>query len=232
MLFRTSFLIVLFLITSSCSDKTDVFELKQEQVSLSENIKITCKNKENLNLDLGLWMFNKKTPEISSIANWIGIQLKGKVILEPINIIWLDFKATNKVEAEENIVKFLKANDFLMRSGSSTGYYGLFENDYWIPQYMETWSDNTNPTTINNHGRIFLAHELKDNSNKSFFVSTGAFSIESESHHLISFRDALKDLKAVIDWTVFNYSYQAKNIITSNNYTTDDHNGIKIFTLN
>ncbi|MDD7914870.1 hypothetical protein [Polaribacter ponticola] len=223
---------VLFLITTSCSDKTDVFKLKQEQVPLSENIKITSKNKEDLNLDIGLWMFNKKTPEISSIANWIGIQLKGKVILEPINIIWLDFKATNKVEAEENIVNFLKANNFLMRSGSSTGYYGLFENDYWIPQFMETWSDNANPTTINNHGRIFIAHEIKDNSNNSFFVSTGAFSIENESHHLISFRDALKDFKPVIDWSVSNNSYQAKNIILSSNYTTDDHNGIKIFTLN
>ncbi len=231
-MFRASFLFVLFLLTTSCSDKTDVFEFRQEQVSISENIQINRKNKEELNLEVGLWMFNKKTPEINSIANWIGIKQNGKAILEPINIIWLDFIATNKLEAEENIVNFLKTNGFLMRSGSSTGYYGLFENETWITQYMETWSDNANPTTINNHGRIFLAHELKDNTNNTFFVSTGAFSIESKSHHLISFREALEDFKAVNDWTIFNYNYLAKNIILSNNYTTDDHNGIKIFTLN
>ena len=173
-MFRASFLFVLFLLTTSCSDKTDVFELRQEQVSISENILINRKNKEELNLEVGLWMFNKKTPEINSIANWIGIKQNGKAILEPINIIWLDFIATNKLEAEENIVNFLKTNGFLMRSGSSTGYYGLFENETWITQYMETWSDNANPTTINNHGRIFLAHELKDNTNNTFFVSTGA----------------------------------------------------------
>ena len=150
-----------------------------------------------------MWMFSEKQFEVNAIADWIGVKKNGKTILEPINIIWVDFRATNKNEAIENITTFLNDNGFLLRNGSSNGYYGLFDSSEWIHQYKETWSDNQNPNTINNHGRIFLSHQLKSNLNNAVFISTGAFSIEDQNHYLISFDDALKKIDKTGQWQIF-----------------------------
>jgi len=160
------------------------------------------------------------------------VKKNGKTILEPINIIWVDFRATNKNEAIENITTFLNDNGFLLRNGSSNGYYGLFDSSEWIHQYKETWSDNQNPNTINNHGRIFLSHQLKSNLNNAVFISTGAFSIEDQNHYLISFDDALKKIDKTGQWQIFKNRFISNNIIQNNDYITYDHKGIKVFVLN
>jgi hypothetical protein len=224
--------LILFIIILSCSDKNNLFEFKKETISLKENIIVSNNNNESVDFDFGLWMFNNKEPDADFIANWINVKLEGKRILEPINVLWVDYKAKNKAEAIKNITSFLFSNGFLIRSGSSTGYYAFFDNNNWIHQYEETWSNKKNPNTINNHGRVFLAHEVKSNLNNPVFLSSGAFSIESERHFLISFDTALKQLNEVNEWTIFDNSYKAKNITSNYAYTTFDHKGVKIFILN
>jgi len=216
----------------SCSKKQPYLEYQKKAINLRNNITVFNNRNETISFDFGMWMFNERKLEVDAIANWIGIKQKGKSILEPINIIWVDYKANTKNEARENITTFLNANDFLIRNGSSVGYYGLFENNNWIPQYKETWSDKEDPKTINNHGRIFPAHKITSNLNNPVFVSTGAFSIEDELHYLVSFNDALKKMKETKEWKVFRNRFKAANIIQEHNYTTFDHEGIIVFVLN
>lgn len=223
---------ILFLVIFSCGPDNNSMELKKEPFQLTSNITIVSDSTERANLNFGIWMFNKKKTEIDAIANWIGIKRNNKNILEPINIVWVDFKANNKKEATENITDFLFANEFLIRSGSSTGYFGLFENNTWLPQYKETWSDKQDPVTINNHGRLFVAHEIMSNLDNPVFVSTGAFSIESQQHYLISFNEALNKMQEVNKWKIKEDKFRVGNIVKDDTYTTFDHQGLKIFILN
>jgi len=224
--------LILFFIIFCCAPDKDLLELKKEPIQLTSNITIVNDSSEKANFNFGLWMFNKKKIEIDAIANWLGIKQNNKNILEPINIVWVDFKANNKKEAIQNITNFLYANEFLVRNGSSLGYFGLFENNTWIPQHRETWSDNQDYYTINNHGRLFVAYEIMSNLNNPVFFSTGAFSIESPQHYLISFNEALNKMKEVNKWKIKEDKFNVGNIIEDDTYTTFDHQGLKIFILN
>jgi hypothetical protein len=225
------FFITSLIIIVSCSAKDDSLEMKNKTFNLSENIIISSKSDETINFDFGIWMFNRERADVNAIANWINIKKDGKIILEPINILWIDYRANNQVETIKNITDFLHSNNIMNRNGSSTGYYGLFDNNNWIPQHQETWSNMENPLTTNNHGRVFLAHKVMSNLQNPVFISSGAFSIESEKHYLISFNDALEQMKEINEWKIFDNRYKTRNIIVTDNYTTFDHNGIKIFIL-
>ena len=225
------FFITSLIIIVSCSDHDDSWEIKNKTFNLSENIIISNKSNETINFDFGIWMFNQQKTDINAIANWINIKKNGKIILEPINVLWIDYKANSQVEAIKNITDFLHSNNIMNRNGSSNGYYGLFDNNNWIPQHQETWSNMKTPATINNHGRVFLAHKIMSNLQNPVFISSGAFSIESEKHYLISFNDALEQIKERNEWRIFDKRYKTENIIVTNKYTTFDHNGTKIFIL-
>lgn len=221
--------IIFFILLVSCV-KIGV-ENPNEYIDLKYNLTIPNQNDE-VNFDLGIWMFNEKKADKKYISNWLNTRYLNRVLLEPINVLWLDFRAQNKAEAINNIVEFLKLNNFLIRKYSSTGYYGFFENNIWIPQYPETWSDKLDPRTINNHGRVFSAHQIKSKLNNPVFISSAAFSIESETHAFISFDNALKQFNEVNKWRVFKNNFKVGNIIQTKIYSTSDHNGLKIFILN
>lgn len=230
MFIKKIILLVLFLILYSCSENNiNIPQQKTPDIPLEYNFKLTDKNTA---FKFGIWMFKHKGHNKNSIANWISVQHLGKDVLEPINVLWLDFKAKSKEESTNNVIKFLELNNFIMRSGSSVGYFSFFEDFEWVPQYKATWSDKLNPNTINNHGRTFLSHQINDNLGKSFFVSSGAFSIEDEKHLFISFKDALNQFKEVEDWSIYLENLDAGNIIKFENYDTFDHEGIKVFILN
>ena len=220
----------LILLIFSCKEEESYYE--NEKIDLIDRITVFNNSNNTISFNFGMWMFSEKQFEVNAIADWIGVKKNGKTILEPINIIWVDFRATNKNEAIENITTFLNDNGFLLRNGSSIGYYGLFDSSEWIHQYKETWSDNQNPNTINNHGRIFLSHQLKSNLNNAVFISKGAFSIEDQNHYLISFDDALKKIDKTGQWQIFKNRFISNNIIQNNDYSTYDHKGIKVFVLN
>lgn len=216
----------------SCSESKITLEKRTPQIKINYNFNLSDKN-DQVNFDFSIWMFkNNNNPDKNSIANWLNIAHQSKTILEPINVLWIDFRAKTKSEAINNNIKFLTLNNFLMRSGSSKGYFGFFENKEWIEQYKDTWSDKKDPLTINNHGRTFLAHKVISKSGNTVFISSGAFSIESEKHLFVSFNDALKQFNEVDDWWVYKENMDVGNLVEMNNYSTFDHKGVKVFVLN
>ena len=196
------FYLLLLTFYISCDKTFDQNGIQNENIDLNYNFLFPYKN-DSVSVNIGIWMFNEKRANKDHIANWLNLKHNNKSIIEPINILWIDFKAENRIEANENIVNFLKANGLLTRKYSSTGYYGLFEKINWIDQYPETWSNNQNPRTVNNHGRVFLSHKIERDSVKPFFVSTGAFSIEDELHHFVSFEKALHQFINLNEWSLY-----------------------------
>jgi hypothetical protein len=229
--FKISFYIILLLILVSCVKTIEGVENINDHINLKYNLTIDNQNDE-INFEFGIWMFKDKKADKNYISNWLNTKFNHLNVLEPINVLWLDFSAKNEKEAIDNVVEFLKLNKFSIRRYSSTGYFGLFENNKWIPQYPETWSDKLDPRTINNHGRVFLAHQISSKLNKPIFISSGAFSIETETHAFISFNKALKQFNEVKEWSLFADNFKVGNIVQTNNYSTFDHNGVKIFILN
>lgn len=224
---RTIPFIFIILLISCTKEIKDL----NENIELKHNFKVVTE-KDQVNFDLGIWMFKDMIADKNYIANWLNTRHDSKSILEPINIIWIDLKAKDKTEASNNVVQFLKQNGFVNRRYSSTGYSSFFDNIEWIPQYPETWSDKADPRTINNHGRIFLAHKTSSKSNNLVFVSSGAFSIESETHAFISFKNSLKQFNEVSEWRIYKNNLDIGNIIQTTNYSTFDHEGVIVFILN
>lgn len=222
--------IYLFILLCSCSENNILLEPKTPALKFKYKLTIP-KNNSFVSFNFGIWMFKANYINKNAIANWINVEHLGKKVLEPINVVWVDFRAKNKEESTENIISFLTQNNFLMRSGSSIGYSSFFEDYQWVGQYQETWSNKLDPNTINNHGRIFLSHQIKTESNGSFFVSSGAFSVESEKHLFISFKEALQQFNAVKGWSLYKDKLNVGNSIVFDNYSTFDHEGIKVFIL-
>ncbi|MCL7754033.1 hypothetical protein [Polaribacter sp. Z022] len=221
---------IFILLFVSCSKNKISFEKRTSPLNLDYHFFFNDKE-DQLNFSMGIWMFNARNESENSIANWINVEHLGKTILEPINVLWIDFKANNKTEAINNIVNFLTLNNFIMRSGSSIGYHSFFDDFKWISQYQETWSSHENPNTINNHGRIFLGHQVKSSLNQNVYISSGAFSIENEKHLFISFKDALKDFNNVDQWKTYDENLNIGNKVESGNFSTFDHEGLKVFVL-
>ena len=201
----------------------------EQPLTFSKNITIDTKNRGTSNFNIGIWMFNQQKVEINSIANWINVTHMGKTILEPINVIWIDCKATNVNQANNNVTSFLNANNIYPRTGSSEGYFALFENENWVIQFDKTWSNQSNHATINNHGRIFLSQEVISDNGEIIFVSSGAFSYENPQHYFLSFKNAIDELDEKIDWKIYKEKLLVGNIINTNTYNTFDHEGVKVF---
>ncbi|WP_299012152.1 hypothetical protein [uncultured Polaribacter sp.] len=231
MFFKKNILLVLMFVCISCSKNETLFEEKTENINLAYTIDLKDK-KNNILFDFGIWMFKNKEPNQNGIANWLNIPHQNKEILEPINVLWIDLKSKNEEEATNAILFFLKQNGLAERKGSSTGYATFFEDYQWKEQYRETWSDKQDPITVNNHGRIFVAHKTKyQNQDKDFFVSTGAFSIEDEQHLFVSFKEAQEQFKVLENWRLHANALKVGNIINTNNISTFDREGVKVFIL-
>jgi hypothetical protein len=229
-----TFLSIVFFL--SCSSEKDFFNQEiisrdEKAVNFTDFITVFKDQEEKTSVDIGIWMFKTKELNLNSIANWIGVQNEGKFILEPINVVWVDYVSKSKQEAEEKVITFLINNNFLHRSGSSIGYAAVFEQNYWIEQYRETWSDKLNPNTINNHGRVFLGFETKTNEGNRAFVSTGAFSVEDEKHLFLSFDDALKQFNETEIWKIYSEYLSVNNVVKNYWFSTFDHRKIKTFIL-
>ena len=104
-----------FLILLIFSCKEEELYYKDEKIDLIDRITVFNNSNNTISFNFGMWMFSEKQFEVNAIADWIGVKKNGKTILEPINIIWVDFRATNKKEAIENITTFLNDNGFLLR---------------------------------------------------------------------------------------------------------------------
>lgn len=219
-------------IFSSCSEDIISLEEKAPDIKLKYSLSIQDKNTINT-FNFGIWMFKEQHNHKNAIANWLNIPHSKKEILEPINILWVDFKSKTKKEASEKIASFLALNGLILRNGSSTGYSSFFKDYEWSAQFKETWSDNTNPATINNHGRIFISNNLKNDEEDNFlFVTSGAFSVETEAHLFLSFKDAVNQFNAVDNWRLYNSKLKVGNKINTSEISTFDHEGVKVFVLN
>jgi hypothetical protein len=229
-------LLPFFLLISSCKHEETIVIKSIDEIKNPNQIPLTTHfyhngvNELKSEATIAVWMFKNE-----HIADWLGENVDGKKVYEPINVMWIDYKSGSIEEAKGEISQFLKNNSFKMRGGSSTGYFSFFgtdENPDKTGQYPsdKTWSD-ASALNDNNHGRIFIRKSPDNNA----FYTLGAFSRESGiSHHFISFNEARNALHAKGKWikeemtTDFPNQYPPADSLP---FSTQDHNGVIFYVL-
>jgi hypothetical protein len=194
-------------------------------------------NNENIknNANVGIWMY---TDENWSIANWIS--QKDLNLLEPINIIWVDYTATSLEEATTNVEEYLVSNGFAKESNyqHSYPYYAYYDTHFFMQEpYNEAWSTISWPKA-NHHGRIFPAYNA--GIDKHVFYILGAFSTENivqvpplPAHAYISF-DMARDVVAATPlkkWKYDGIDANWGNVLSEQDPSgnnTGDHTGVAV----
>ncbi|MCX6827700.1 MAG: hypothetical protein NT002_00210 [candidate division Zixibacteria bacterium] len=218
-------------------------------VQLTHSFEHRCNGVESSG-ELGVWMFNQNVIPLRSdaIAHW-AVPLCdpfGK-LLEPINVIWVDYSARSAEEARDNVQAYLVANHFFQEPNSVSGirhhsfpYYGAYKPNQLELQLPndKTWVDFAWPSE-NNHGRIFPAFEAGKDEKFPVYYTLGAFSRESVwdpihllFHCFISFDMAQEALTGnLAGWNYEDIQNNWGNVmkpIQEGYYNTADHEGVAV----
>ncbi len=177
---------------------------------------------------LGKWMFQGNKQR----ANWLGVQWKNKILIEPINIIFIDSISTSIEESEKQLIENLKKAGYKSRSLHSSGYLGYIGHNYYsqLPKEKNHAFSNASAFVNNNHSRVFGPYLIN-----GVFYYTASLSRENVApfakvkHHFASFVRARDEFSQSLN-KKSNYkiicSVYLKNLISeSASESTGDHDG-------
>ena len=173
---------------------------------------------------IGKWIYDENYLP----AHWLGAELDGKTLWEPINIIFMDGFATSTNDARDRMREALIQANFTIRTIHSTGYKGMIDNIWYEQEPTESnaaFSD-ANYLLDNNHGRMFGAHYKQ-----GVYYYTGALSRETLSfftHKYVSFNIARNTLADNLNSLTTFKKGELKwldNIYNTSTDTTGDHDG-------
>ena len=233
------FILHLFLFSSCSVDE------QSGDIRLRHNFSHSLEEKRS-NATLGIWMFKEQSLILDAVANWTTQENLG--LLEPINVIWIDYSSSNEQDAYQNVINYLIAQNFQSETGSvefpqnsgtyypkhTTGYFGYYDGIFksQLPTDV-TWVDNLWPDE-NNHGRIFPSYNAgRDNP---VYYTLGSFSREGSAlnippHPFISFNNAQSALiedPIPDEWEYEKMDTNWGNIISTDDHNTADHSGVAI----
>jgi hypothetical protein len=121
--------------------------------------------------EVGRWMITKDLVP----ATWLGENLGGRTLREPVNVLLVDRVARTPQEATARLLTAMRAAGYPPRGGHSTGYFGEVGGRLspMLPTGQgEAFSDA--PFCVpNNHGRMFGPVAVEGG-----FAFAGAFSLE------------------------------------------------------
>jgi len=201
---------------------------------------------DTIDTNIGIWMFD----EYKDIAHWLGRPYKGKSVLEPINVIWIDNVSKNEAQAKLKILEFMLNNEFFIEPYSSVlhshGYQGLYEikgeNSIFKPQFPTNAAWVNRPIPLeNNHARLFPSQKIITKDNAVAFITLGVFSRENKAtvkkcrHSYNSFNISRDSLTKLDNWKVSPDLLHLGNEYPFNDdvdFTTVEHDGTKVFILN
>jgi len=181
--------------------------------------------------EIGLWMLSGD----GSIAHWLGLEYKGKKLLEPINVVIVDPFASSGEEAEARLVAACKKAGFPEREGHSSGYLARLGDELFpqVPARTEDCFSDAPFEISNNHGRIFGPLE-RDGA----FYFAAAFSRESVDiitkvkHHFVSFdraRDSFTQrMQDRSDYRIAGFVQLGNAFPDHPELTTGDHDGMAV----
>ena len=195
--------------------------------------------------DLGLWMFDSQNLSTDNICDWLGIEHRGRRLLEPVNVVWIDFTAVDAADAGAKVHDYLTSCNFRIERPPLHSPWGIFPPytgwyaGHWhdMTRDRATYVDADHPAACN-HGRVFGSHQGVATSGTAFFTM-GAFSRESSAstgHAYESFNDArvrvaegIVDHRPPDDWVVVPQFWHPGNEIgTGTEFYTHNHNGVQI----
>jgi hypothetical protein len=202
---------------------------------------------ESVAVSLGRWMFKEPLLQPGAIAMWASLGglisewINSRKILEPINVVWADFVATTEDQSKQRIADFLKLRGYEVTTCSFANFFAYIDADPMIPSFApggKAWTDypgaqNSGCDSLlvaNNHGRVFPGRRVLSNRGNSVFITTGAFSRESElTHAFQGFNIARLNLQEASklvhdDWEPVN-GKSLGNEYHDDDYSTADHDG-------
>ena len=170
--------------------------------------------------DMGRWMYQKN----GQPADWLGMQVDGHPLQEPVNVVIVDTHAASGAEATQYLEKAFHAGAYKSRIGHSGGYRAWLQDGY-REQLPHTFSNN-HFIVSNNHGRVF-GPVCADGA----WIFVGAFSREhldktarpGQEHQFESFNAARNDAAAELAA----HGYHIAGSVPLDNATPDtgDHDG-------
>lgn len=223
-------LITLILFFSSCTEKNKQNDSKKNIQDTSKQ-KIQAVESEDVikppNLPpLGKWMYNSD----KKYSEWLGENLNGKSLREPINLVLVDSISKSAEDAKTFLINNFKLAGFDVRAGHSSGYFGFIENTQY-PQLPDkpnhAFSDEPFEKD-NNHGRVFGPCVIN-----GVYYFTAAFSREKvvvniPIHKFESFVAArnkiAENLNAESKYKVAG-KVDMQNRLETDKITTGDHDG-------
>lgn len=209
--------------------------------------------------DIGIWMFERDELSMAAIADWLNRGLEGRRLLEPINVLWTDFTSVTAQEARVKVTSFLENSGFFTEALHSSGYYGFYNdfsgNGVWKRQYGPSFGDDNTVTWVdtewpneNNHGRIFPSVRVDSTSGAPVYITSGAFSRESEctnlspfnicmtGHDYISFNIARDAMHVSGGWEEstklrVGNEYPPNLVLSFTTGPAEHHDGVRVFAL-
>lgn len=176
----------------------------------------------------GRWMLE---PD-SLPAHWLGVKWKGRILLEPINLLISDSLATSRTESRQALRDALSAAGFPSRSLHSGGYMGMIGDSIYpqLPDEKDHAFSNQFAAFGNIHGRVFGPRYIN-----GVYWYTAAFSREKLSpfskikHAYDSFIRARDEVSKKLDQKgsfSISKTIDLQNKISGDSlFTTGDHDG-------
>lgn len=168
-------------------------------------------------------------------AHWLGAQVSGKQLMEPLNVVFVDWRSRSMEEARAVLSEALSAAGFPSRTGHSGGYYA-FMNGRLHPQLpsepYHAFSDELFELP-NDHGRVFGPVSWEGR-----FLFVAAFSregvapLDKVKHPYLSFNRARDKVADRLDERT---AYKRGGFVDLRNHlagdpihTTGDHDGLAV----
>jgi hypothetical protein len=180
---------------------------------------------------IGAWMMASD----GGIASWLGAPLRGRGLLEPINVIVVDGISASAEEALARLEAAAADQEFELRDGHSSGYSARIGDELFeqIPKGRGKAISDGPFEFANNHGRIFGPA-----AEGGAWVFTAAFSRESTDlatkvkHRYVSFNQARDAFAWALDrggaYRVASFVALGNVIIGSDSICTGDHDGLAV----
>ena len=182
-------------------------------------------------LQVGRWLLTgREVP-----ANWLGQKFQGKMMQEPINLIFVDEIAATPEAAVQYLLESCESIGYLSRRGHSSDYRGQLGNIVYpqLPRQENHAFSNAMYILPNNHGRIFGPHFFAGRYYFAGALSRESINLFSEVRHVYaSFEKAKQDfavrMKAGGRYSVVGAVAMENVFLPSESMTTGDHDGTAV----
>jgi hypothetical protein len=168
----------------------------------------------------------------NTVALWLGEKIKGKNLVQPINLVIIDKVSVSEEESIKKLETLCHNTGYKKRGGHSSGYIGILNKKIYtqLPKEFRVSYSDDDFWKPNNHIRFFGPY--KNDNNEFVFIGEASrerFELFAFIHHkYVSFNQARNDFtnKATgFSSNISNKCVLLDNTMNTEFYSSGDHDG-------